>query len=228
MTAVTSSSVTISKVHVCLRPFFRSSLLLAMNFDGRRVKIEVREHLFCVFAASFICSVGHTFFKGDDMHLSSAFSSNQNPAHVLEKSLNSHNYTDRLDLYDGYRQSSTEISFKYNIFETFHRVFFHGSVVYKAIWRPGNPSSICHFFSFLFFSFFLFLFLFFFFGGGGRGGGGGWRRHGWVVVVCWALLFSFFLFFPLFDFPLFEFPLFPLLNVSLIFTRFCDTRISRY
>ena len=200
-----------------------------MNFDGRRVKIEVREHLFCVFAASFICSVGHTFFKGDDMHLSSAFSSNQNPAHVLEKSLNSHNYTDRLDLYDGYRQSSTEISFKYNIFETFHRVFFHGSVVYKAIWRPGNPSSICHFFSFLFFSFFLFLFLFFFFGGGGgRGGGGGWRRHGWVVVVCSALLFSFFLFFPLFDFPLFDFPLFPLLNVSLIFTRFCDTRISRY
>ena len=200
-----------------------------MNFDGRRVKIEVREHLFCVFAASFICSVGHTFFKGDDMHLSSAFSSNQNPAHVLEKSLNSHNYTDRLDLYDGYRQSSTEISFKYNIFETFHRVFFHGSVVYKAIWRPGNPSSICHFFSFLFFSFFLFLFLFLFFffwgggGGGGRGGGGGWRRHGWVVVVCSALLFSFFLFFPLFDFPLF-----PLLNVSLIFTRFCDTRISRY
>ena len=80
------------------------------------------------------------------------------------------------------------------------------------------------FFSFLFFSFFLFLFLFFFFfGGGGRGGGGGWRRHGWVVVVCSALLFSFFLFFPLFDFPLF-----PLLNVSLIFTRFCDTRISRY
>ena len=188
-----------------------------MNFDGRRVKIEVREHLFCVFAASFICSVGHTFFKGDDMHLSSAFSSNQKPAHVLEKSLNSHNYTDRLDLYDGYRQSSTEISFKDNIFETFHRVFFHGSVVYKAIWRPGNPSSICHFFSFLFFSFF------FWGGGGGRGGGGGWRGHGWVVVVCSALLFSFFLFFPLFDFPLF-----PLLNVSLIFTRFCDTRISRY
>ena len=186
-----------------------------MNFDGRRVKIEVREHLFCVFAASFICSVGHTFFKGDDMHLSSAFSSNQNPAHVLamEKSLNSHNYTDRLDLYDGYRQSSTEISFKYNIFETFHRVFFHGSVVYKAIWRPGNPSSICHFFSFLFF----------FFLGGGERRGRGWRGHGWVVVVCSALLFSFFLFFPLFDFPLF-----PLLNVSLIFTRFCDTRISRY
>ena len=58
--------------------------------------------------------------------------------------------------------------------------------------------------------------------------GGGWRGHGWVVVVCSALLFSFFLFFPLFDFPLFDFPLFPLLNVSLIFTRFCDTRISRY
>ena len=161
-------------------------MLLAMNFDGRRVKIEVREHLFCVFAASFICSVGHTFFKGDDMHLSSAFSSNQNPAHVLEKSLNSHNYTDRLDLYDGYRQSSTEISFKYNIFETFHRVFFHGSVVYKAIWRPGNPSSICHFFSFLFFSFF--------FGGGAGGeegaGGGGGMGGLLLFVRLYCLVFS--------------------------------------
>ena len=161
-------------------------MLLAMNFDGRRVKIEVREHLFCVFAASFICSVGHTFFKGDDMHLSSAFSSNQNPAHVLEKSLNSHNYTDRLDLYDGYRQSSTEISFKDNIFETFHRVFFHGSVVYKAIWRPGNPSSICHFFSFLFFSFF--------FGGGAGGeegaGGGGGMGGLLLFVRLYCLVFS--------------------------------------
>ena len=164
-------------------------MLLAMNFDGRRVKIEVREHLFCVFAASFICSVAHTFFKGDDMHLSSAFSSNQNPAHVLEKSLNSHNYTDRLDLYDGYRQSSTEISFQYNIFETFHRVFFHGSVVYKAIWRPGNPNSICHFFSFL--SFFFFFFSFFFGGGGEEGAGGGGGMGGLLLFVrLYCLVFS--------------------------------------
>ena len=177
-----------------------------MNFDGRRVKIEVREHLFCVFAASFICSVGHTFFKGDDMHLSSAFSSNQNPAHVLEKSLNSHNYTDRLDLYDGYRQSSTEISFKYNIFETFHRVFFHGSVVYKAIWRPGNPSSICHFFSFLFFSFFLFLFLFFFFlgGGGEEGAGGGGGMGGLLLFVrLYCLVFSSFFLYLIFLYLIF-------------------------
>ena len=118
-------------------------MLLAMNFDSRRVKIEVRENLFRVFVASFICSVGHTFFKGDDMHLSSAFSSNQNPAHFLEKSLNSRNYTARLDLYGGYRQSSIEVSLKYNIFETFHCVIFHGSVVYKATLRPGSPSSIC-------------------------------------------------------------------------------------
>ena len=176
-----------------------------MNFDGRRVKIEVREHLFCVFAASFICSVGHTFFKGDDMHLSSAFSSNQNPAHVLEKSLNSHNYTDRLDLYDGYRQSSTEISFKYNIFETFHRVFFHGSVVYKAIWRPGNPSSICHLFSFLLFSFFLFLFLFFFFGGGGEeGAGGGGGMGGLLLFVrLYCLVFSSFFLYLIFLYLIF-------------------------
>ena len=113
-----------------------------MNFDGRRVKVEVRENLFCVFAASFIGSVGHTFFKGDDMRLSSAFSSNQNPAHFLEKSLNSRNYTARLDSYGGYRQSSTEISFKYNILKR-STVFFHGSGVYKATWRPGSPSSIC-------------------------------------------------------------------------------------
>ena len=59
-----------------------------MNFDGRRVKSEVRESLFCVFAASFIGSVSHTFFKGDDPRLSSAFSSNQNSAHFLEMSLN--------------------------------------------------------------------------------------------------------------------------------------------
>ena len=67
-------------------------MLLTMNFDGRRVKVEVRENLFCVFAASFIGSVGHTLFKDDDMRLSSAFSSNQNPAHFLEKSLNSRKY----------------------------------------------------------------------------------------------------------------------------------------
>ena len=191
-----------------------------MNFDGRRVKIEVREHLFCVFAASFICSVGHTFFKGDDMHLSSAFSSNQNPAHVLEKSLNSHNYTDRLDLYDGYRQSSTEISFKYNIFETFHRVFFHGSVVYKAIWRPGSPSSICHFFSFLFFSFLFFLlssffflsfsfsfpFSFFFFlgGGGEEGAGGGGGMGGLLLFVrLYCLVFSSFFLYLIFPYLIF-------------------------
>ena len=179
-------------------------MLLAMNFDGRRVKIEVREHLFCVFAASFICSVGHTFFKGDDMHLNSAFSSNQNHAHVLEKSLNSHNYTDRLDLYDGYRQSSTEISFKYNIFETFHRVFFHGSVVYKAIWRPGNPSSICHFFSFLFFLSFSFSFLFFLGGGGEEGAGGGGGMGGLLLFVrLYCLVFSSFFLYSIFLYLIF-------------------------
>ena len=63
-----------------------------MYFKGRRVKIKVRANLFCVFAASVIGFVGHTFFKGDDMRLSSALSSNQNPAHFLEISLNSSKY----------------------------------------------------------------------------------------------------------------------------------------
>ena len=37
-----------------------------MNFDGGRVKIEVRETLFCVFAGTFHRPVGPIFFKGDD------------------------------------------------------------------------------------------------------------------------------------------------------------------
>ena len=67
-------------------------IFLAMYFNGRRVKIKVRENLFRVFAASFIGFVGHTFFSGDDRRLSSAFSSNQNRAHFLEIYLNSRKY----------------------------------------------------------------------------------------------------------------------------------------
>ena len=37
-----------------------------MNFYGGRVKIEVRETLFCVFAGKFHRPVGPIFFKGDD------------------------------------------------------------------------------------------------------------------------------------------------------------------
>ena len=37
-----------------------------MNFDGGRVKIEVRETLFCVFVGTFHRPVGPIFFKGDD------------------------------------------------------------------------------------------------------------------------------------------------------------------
>ena len=63
-----------------------------MYFNGRRVKIKVRENLFCVTAASFIGFAGHMFFRDDDMRISSAFSSNQNPAYFLEISLNSRKY----------------------------------------------------------------------------------------------------------------------------------------
>ena len=44
-----------------------------MNFDGGRVKIEVRGTLFCVFAGKFYRLYRAYILKGDDICLSSAF-----------------------------------------------------------------------------------------------------------------------------------------------------------
>ena len=44
-----------------------------MNFDGGRVKIEVRETLFCVFAGKFYRLYRAYILKGDDICLGSAF-----------------------------------------------------------------------------------------------------------------------------------------------------------
>ena len=44
-----------------------------MNFDGGRVKIEVRETLFCVFAGKIYRLYRAYILKGDDICLSSAF-----------------------------------------------------------------------------------------------------------------------------------------------------------
>ena len=91
MSAVTSSSVTTKGIFVNSH-FSTQVMILTMYFNGRRVKIKVRENLFCVISASFIGFVGHTFFRGDYISISSAFSSNQNPAYFLEISLNSRKY----------------------------------------------------------------------------------------------------------------------------------------
>ena len=40
-------------VHLLFWLFFNQEMILPMNFDGGRVKIEVRETLFCVFAGKF-------------------------------------------------------------------------------------------------------------------------------------------------------------------------------
>ena len=203
MTSVTSSSVTISKVRFCLRPFFRPSNAFSDEFWQYKSENWGKRKFVSRFCSEFYLLRRAYFLQRRWYALSSAFSSNQNPAHFLEKSLNSRNYTARLDLYGGYRQSSIEVSFKYNIFEMFHCVFFHGSVVYKATLRPGSPSSICRWaISFLFFSFlssvlflsFSFSFLFFLCEGGGEGGAG-------VGCCClFGFIVWFFLFFPLFWF----------------------------
>ena len=44
-----------------------------MNFDGGRVKIEVRETLFCAFAGKFYRLCRTYILKDDDICLSSAF-----------------------------------------------------------------------------------------------------------------------------------------------------------
>ena len=65
-------------------------MLVAMNFDGTEVKIEVRKKFVLrQLKASFMGFVMHTLFKGDDKRLSSAFISNQHPAFFLEISFNS-------------------------------------------------------------------------------------------------------------------------------------------
>ena len=71
--------------------------------------------------------VRHTFFRGYDKRLTSAFISNQHPlfsGNIFEFMLN----TPRPAFYGVYGQNSTKICFKYNIFDTIRRVFFRGSM----------------------------------------------------------------------------------------------------
>ena len=104
--------------------------------------------------------VRHTFFRGYDKRLTSAFISNQHPRYFLEISLNS-----CLIRLDQLSMACTgkipqKICFKYNIFDTIRRVFFRGSMASNISLGldAGSPSS-----SFGWSSFF---FLYFFFGRG--------------------------------------------------------------
>lgn len=148
--------------------------------------------------------VRHTFFRGYDKRLTSAFISNQHPlfsGNIFKFMLN----TPRPAFYGVYGQNSTKICFKYNIFDTIRRVFFRGSMASNIPLGldAGSPSS-----SFGWSSFF---FLFFVFGRGD-----------------YCCLFFIVYFFSLFFCLFFCFSFIPAAALYLIFTRFCDTRISHY
>lgn len=100
--------------------------------------------------------VRHTFFRGYDKRLTSAFISNQHPlfsGNIFEFMLN----TPRPAFYGVYGQNSTKICFKYNIFDTIRRVFFRGSMASNIPLGldAGSPSS-----SFGWSSFFVLFFVF--------------------------------------------------------------------
>ena len=56
-------------VHSLFWPFSNQEIILSMNFDGGRLKIEVRETLFCVFAGKFYRLYRSYILKGDDICL---------------------------------------------------------------------------------------------------------------------------------------------------------------
>ena len=130
--------------------------------------------------------VRHTFFRGYDKRLTSAFISNQHPRYFLEISFNS-----CLIRLDQLSMACTgkipqKICFKYNIFDTIRRVFFRGSMASNISLGldAGSPSS-----SFGWSSFFFSIFLF-------------WERG--LLLFVFYCLFLFTIFLSLrFVFPLF-------------------------
>ena len=69
-------------VHSLFWPFSNQEIILSMNFDGGRVKSEVRGTLFYVFAGKFYRLYRAYILKGDDICLSLAFF-NQNSALLI-------------------------------------------------------------------------------------------------------------------------------------------------
>ena len=173
-----------------------------MNFDGGRVKIEVRETLFCVFAGKFYRLYRAYILKGDDISpdicLSSAFFQSKVCFAYLNSRLIRPNELETT--FTG--KKSTGECLKYNIFEFFFRTFFRGSMVLEVTWQKAGGQS--GFKLQLSLVFFLLLFLFFPFLSLG--------------IICFP---SFFLFFN----PLVCFPFIPTAGALSELHEVCDKHI---
>ena len=128
-----------------------------MNFDGGRVKIEVRGTLFCVFAGKFYRLYRAYILKGDDICLSSAFFQSELCFAYLNSRLIRPNQLETTFT----RKKSTGECLKYNIFEFVFPIFFRGSMVLEVTWQKAGGQS--GFMLQLSLVFYLLLFLFSFF-----------------------------------------------------------------
>ena len=144
-------------VHSLFWPFSNQEIILSMNFDGGRVKIEVRGTLFCVFAGKFYRLYRAYILKGDDICLSSAFFQSKLCFAYLNSRLIRPNQLETTFTGKKY----TGECLKYNIFEFVFRIFFRGSMVLEVTWQKAGGQS--GFKLQLSLVFFLLLFLFFLF-----------------------------------------------------------------
>ena len=126
-------------VHSLFWPFSNREIILSMNFDGGRVKIEVRETLFCVFAGKFYQLYRSYILKGDDICLSSGLFQSKLCFAYLNLRLIRPNQLETTST----GKKSTRECLKYNIFELVFRIFFRGSMVLEITWQKagGSPGS---------------------------------------------------------------------------------------
>ena len=140
-------------VHSLFWPFSNQEIILSMNFDGGRVKIEVRGTLFCVFARKFYRLYRAYILKGV---ISAFFQSNLCFAYLNSRLIRPNQLE---TTFTG--KKSTGECLKYNIFEFVFRIFFRGSMVLEVTWqKAGGQSgfklqlSLVFFLLLFFFSFF--------------------------------------------------------------------------
>ena len=124
-------------VHSLFWPFSNQEIILSMNFDGGRVKIEVRGTLFCVFAGKFYRLYRTYILKRDDICLSSAFFQSKLYFAYLNSCLIRRNQLETT--FTG--KKSTGECLKYNIFEFVFRIFFRGSMVLEVTWQKAGGQS---------------------------------------------------------------------------------------
>ena len=124
-------------VHSLFWPFSNQEIILSMNFDGGRVKIEVRGTLFCVFAGKFYRLYRAYILKRDDICLSSAFFQSKLCFAYLNSRLIRPNQLETT--FTG--KKSTGECLKYNIFEFVFRIFFRGSMVLEVTWQKAGGQS---------------------------------------------------------------------------------------